>query len=61
MSLRLENYCILFLYIVIFLTFVILLLKSIFTLIKFLKNKILYKIKPYSTLRDIEINMNFHE
>jgi len=61
MSLRLENYCILFLYIVIFLTFVILLLKSIFTLTKFLKNKILYKIKPYSTLRDIEINMNFHE
>ena len=61
MSLRLENYCILFLYIVIFLTFVILLLKSIFTLTKFLNNKILYKIKPYSTLRDIEINMNFHE
>ena len=59
MGLKFENYCILSLYLIVFLTFIILLLKSLHKLIKFLKLKILYTIKPFFTIRDLEMDMIF--
>ena len=61
MSLSTENYLILSLYFMIFLIVLIVLIKKIIKILKYLKQKLLLKIKPYSTLRDLEMDMLFFD